>query len=134
MASEWIDQVERLLQTRRLTTTRLGGGVVRSSFRVSPGLSLPLVCGVEDTWLKLSVVPLGRLPADPSRTEALYRSLLRWNAEIMFARLSLDEDGDIVLSVELELSRCTDGLLGDAVDALTFYGSRYAGEIRALVS
>jgi hypothetical protein len=134
MSSTWIDQIERQLQGRRLTTTRLGEAVLRSSFRVAHGVTVPLVCGIEDDWLKLSIVPLGRIPTDPSKTEAFYRSLLRWNAEIMFARLSLDEDGDVVLSVEIERARCTDGLIADALDALTFYGSRYAGEIRSLLT
>ena len=134
MGSSCIDQVERQLQGRLLATKWLGERVLLSNFRVAHGVTVPLVCGIEEDWLKLSIVPLGKIPADPSKTEALYRNLLRWNAEIMFARLSLDEDGDVVLSVEIERALCTEGLIGDALDALTFYGSRYAGEIRTLLT
>jgi hypothetical protein len=82
----------------------------------------------------LTVVPLGRLPADRSKAERLYLQLLRWNGEIMFARFSLDEDGDVLLSVEFPIADLDDSEMGDALDVLTFYASKYGPDIRSIIA
>ena len=58
---------------------------------------------MEDGWCKLHVLPIVRLPGDLDKAEKLYHQLLKLNGEILLARFSLDEDGDVILSVELPL-------------------------------
>ncbi|MDP3276964.1 MAG: YbjN domain-containing protein [Deltaproteobacteria bacterium] len=129
-----MDRVEKLLEGRKWSSTRLGDTTVRTSFRVGGGATVPLVITFEKTWVKLAVIPLGRLPAEATRAEQLYKSLLEWNGEIRMARFSLDEDGDVLLSAEIPTGEATDSLLSDALDSLAYYADRHASEIKSLLN
>jgi hypothetical protein len=134
MSKELVSRVEAFLQARDWVTTRLGDTTIRSSFKVSRGTMYPLVTTCDTSWVKLAVVPLGRLPPDLVKAEKLYAQLLRWNGEIMFARFSLDEDGDVILSVEFPVKDLDDSELGDALDVLTYYANKYGPDIKAIIS
>jgi hypothetical protein len=134
MSNDVVSRVEAFLKARDWATTRLGDATIRSSFKASRGTMYPLVTTCDATWVKLAVVPLGRLPPDLVKAERLYGQLLQWNGEIMFARFSLDEDGDVLLSVEFPVSDLDDSELGDALDVLTFYASKYGPDIKATIA
>src|SRR4051794_38831731 len=91
--------VEAFLREQGWPVTELGPGTLRSSFRGND-VTFPLVVQFEEGWVKLTVLPIARMPADATKAEKLYERLLRLNGEIMLARFSLDEDGDVLLSVE----------------------------------
>jgi hypothetical protein len=134
MNSAVIDQLEAFLKKRDWTTTRLAAATIRTSFKAPRGTMYPLVATHEGEWVKLAVVPLGRLPPDLVKAENLYGQLLRWNGELMFARFSLDEDGDVILSVEFPVDDLDESEIGDALDVLTFYANKYGPEIRAIIA
>ncbi len=122
------------MKARDWATTRLGDNTIRTSFKAARGAMYPLVTTCEPQWVKLAVVPLGRLPPDLAKAERLYQQLLQWNGEIMFARFSLDEDGDVLLSVEFPVNDLDDSELGDALDVLTFYANKYGPDIKATIA
>jgi hypothetical protein len=134
MSKVVIDRLDRFLRARDWSTTRLADTTIRSSFKASRGAVYPLVATHEGEWVKLAVVPLGRLPPDLSKAERLYAQLLRWNGELMFARFSLDEDGDVLLSVEFPAAELDDSEIADALDVLTYYAAKYGPEIKATIA
>ncbi len=93
----------------------------------------PLVIQVDDGWCKLLVLPIVRLPGDVDKAEKLYLKLLKLNGELLLARFSLDEDGDVILSVELPLSDLDASEIKDSLDVLSVYAERYQSELRQLV-
>ncbi len=107
-------------------------GTWRSSLKGRSGV-FPLVIQVEDGWCKLMVLPIVRLPGDLDKAEKLYLRLLRLNGEILLARFSLDEDGDVILSVELPVVDLDPSEIKDALDVLSVYAEKYQSELRQLV-
>ncbi len=83
--------------------------------------------------LVLLVLPIVRLPGDVDKAEKLYLRLLKLNGELLLARFSLDEDGDVILSVELPLSDLDASEIKDSLDVLSVYAERYQSELRQLV-
>jgi hypothetical protein len=127
------DRIESFLKEQGWPVTRIGDVVLRSSFRGESGM-FPLVAQFEEGFLKLMVLPIVRMPADATKAEKLYEKLLRLNGEIMLARFSLDEDGDVLLSVEFPEDELDPSEVRDALDVLTYYAERYQAEIRAVVA
>ncbi len=125
-------KIEAFLRGKGWPVTPLGPDTWRSSFRGSRG-TLPLILRVEEGWVKLTVIPIARMPADPQRAEGLYQRLLRLNDEIMMARFSLDEDGDVLLSVEFPVADCDASEIQDSLDVLTFFAEKHQPEIKELV-
>jgi len=127
-----IGKVEGHLNTLAWPVITLAPGTWRSSFRGKTGV-FPLVIQVEDGWCKLHVLPIVRLPGDLDKAEKLYHQLLKLNGEILLARFSLDEDGDVILSVELPLNDLDASEIKDALDVLSVYAERHQPELRQLV-
>jgi hypothetical protein len=109
----------------------LGASTLRSRVR-GDRRSFPFLVHLERAFLVVALVPYVRLPYDTDRADALMRRLLELNREMNFARLSVDEDGDVVLSVEWRLPDLSRSELRDAVDVLSFYALRHWDELSAL--
>ena len=86
----------------------------------------------EKSFLVLAIVPYLRLPAEEGTAELMMRRLLQLNREMNLAKLSVDEDGDVVLSVEWRLDNLDRSELRDALDVLSFYAARHHDELAAL--
>jgi hypothetical protein len=133
------EKVEQYLQQQGWPVTRIASGTLRSSFRGANG-TFPLVVQFEEdaatrtTWVKLMVLPIARMPADASKAEQLYERLLRLNGEIMLARFSLDEDGDVLLSVEFPQSDLDASEIHDSLDVLTYYAEKHQPELKQITS
>ena len=132
-SAEDIKKIEGYLKELGWPVIVLAPGTWRSSFR---GLTsaFPLVIQAEDVWCKMMVLPIVRLPADLDKAEKLYEKLLRLNGELLLARFSLDEDGDVILSVEFPLTDLDSSELKDSLDVLSYYAGKYQGDLRRLVA
>ncbi|MFO0626383.1 MAG: YbjN domain-containing protein [Polyangiales bacterium] len=127
-----VARIEGHLKTLGWPVISLAPNTWRSSFRGRVS-AFPLVIQVEDGWCKLRVLPIVRLPADDTKADLLYKRLLKLNGEILLARFSLDEDGDVILSVELPVTDLDASEIRDALDVLSVYAERHQGELRQLV-
>ncbi len=127
------EKIEQFLLDQGWPVTRIGPGTLRSSFRGADA-TFPLVVQFDDGWVKLMVLPIARMPADAQKAEALYEKLLRLNGEIMLARFSLDEDGDVLLSVEFPASELDPSEIRDSLDVLTYYAEKHQPEIKAITT
>jgi hypothetical protein len=83
----------------------------------------------EAEFVTFAVIPYARLPEDEVLADALVTRLLRLNREMNMAKFSLDEESDIVLSVEHRMEDLDPSEVRDAVDQLSFYADKFAAEI-----
>jgi hypothetical protein len=100
---------------------------LRSRFR-GTGRIFTLFVHLDPTFVTFAVIPFARLPADPDAADDLARRLLRHNREMNLAKFSVDEDGDVLLSVEYRLAHLDPSEVRDAVDVLSFYADKYHAE------
>ena len=109
----------------------LGDQTLRSRVRAERR-TFPFFVHLENTFLVVAIVPYARLPHDEERGARLMDRLLHLNREMNLAKLSIDEDGDVVLSVEWRLSHLDRSEVRDALDVLSFYAARHWDEIAEL--
>ena len=76
------------------------------------------------------MIPFSRLPLDETG-DPLADRLLELNREMNLAKFSLDEDGDVILSVEYPLADLNPSEVKDAIELLSFYTEKYCAEVLA---
>src|SRR5690606_7432358 len=69
------------------------------AIRVTPQGTFPVYLRLQDGWFVASIVPF--LKSDGAQAFELSRWLLRVNRDLHLAKFAYDEDGDVVLTVEL---------------------------------
>jgi len=104
---------------------------MRSRFR-GAGRVFPLFVHLEEVFVNLAVIPFSRLPNEPEAADALMKRLLKLNREINLAKFSIDDDGDVILSVEYRLENLDPSEIRDAVDVLSFYAEKHFAEVDGL--
>lgn len=105
---------------------------LRSCFR-GGGRMFPVFIYREPEHVTFAVIPFLRLPEDDEAAgDAIVDRLLRLNREMNLAKFSVDEDGDVVLSVEYRLEDLDPSEVRDAIDVLSFYAEKYQPEMRLL--
>src|SRR5512132_2893516 len=105
---------------------------LRSCFR-GGGRMFPVFIYREPEHVTFAVIPFLRLPEDDEAAgEAIVDRLLRLNREMNLAKFSVDEDGDVVLSVEYRLEDLDPSEVRDAIDVLSFYAEKYQPEMHLL--
>ena len=104
---------------------------IRSLFR-GAGRVFPLFVYREPLFITFAVIPFARLPEDPDGADELMRRLLKLNREINMAKFSIDEDGDVVLSVEYRIENLDPSEVRDAVDVLVAYTDKHHAEVQSL--
>ncbi len=98
------------------------GGATLRSVHESPEGPLSVYLRLDDNWLVASVVPF--LATGGDNSFELARWLLRMNRDMFQTKFAYDEDGDVVLTVELptesldfsEIETALRNLLNDAVE------------------
>lgn len=80
-------------------------------------------------WVFLTIVPFIIAPKSEKAALRLYTHLLTLNREINMAKFAIDQDGDVVLTVELGTETFEEGALKHALDALSYYADRHYLEI-----
>jgi hypothetical protein len=104
---------------------------MRSQFRGAAGL-FPLFIHTEAYFVTFAVIPFAHLPEKSAIAVPLMRRLLQLNREINLAKFSIDEDADVILSVEYRLEDLDPSEIRDAVDVLSFYAEKYHTEVLSL--
>jgi len=127
-----LDEIRAYLEKDGWPIEPMSPSTIRSRFRGTDRI-FRLLVHLEDAFVTLAVIPFVRLPEDPAIAEDLMRRLLRLNREINMAKFSVDEDGDVILSVEYRLEHLDPSEVRDAVDVLSFYADRHYAEIDRLV-
>ena len=96
------------------------GTDLRTGFRGDTGVFRIYVRLVEN-WVFFSIAPFVVAPRDPECERKLHRFLLRKNYEMNIAKFTVDEDGDVILTVELPTASLDYSEFADALGALAYY-------------
>ncbi|MCS6798036.1 MAG: YbjN domain-containing protein [Myxococcota bacterium] len=110
---------------------RIHANTWRSHFRGQRS-SFPFLLHVTEGWLSVAVAPYLRSPKQEQRASRLYRRLLELNHTLLLAKFSIDDDLDVVLSVDYPTAELDHSELRDAIDVLAHYADRHYDELRAL--
>lgn len=133
MRSMKLDEVRACLEADGWPVEPLSEVTVRSRFRGN-GRIFPLFIHLEPPFITFAIIPFARLPNEEADAEELLKRLLKLNREINLAKFSVDDDGDVVLSVEYRLEDLDPSEVRDAVDVLSFYADKHHAEVMALAA
>ncbi|GAB4210085.1 MAG: hypothetical protein OHK0013_30270 [Sandaracinaceae bacterium] len=85
-------------------------------------------------FLVCAVIPFVKSPPDEGLAARLYRRMMALNQELMMAKLSIDDDLDVVLSVEYPSAELDRSELSDAVRILAYYADQHVEELEELAA
>jgi hypothetical protein len=72
-------------------------------------------------WIYFSVAPFVVAPQEATSQRKMYRHLLKLNHEMNMAKFTVDDDGDVILTVELPTESFDYSEFSDALGALAYY-------------
>lgn len=111
---------------------RISGDTWRSHFQ-GRNAAFPFYVRLDPKgYVCFVIVPFVKSPEDPERSSALYRRLLELNQQLLMAKFSIDDDLDVVLSVEHPSGELDRSEFDDALDVLSYYADRHYEELRGL--
>jgi hypothetical protein len=84
-------------------------------------------------FVTFAIIPYLRSPEDPALAARLYTRLLELNHQLMMAKYSIDDDLDVVLTVEYPTAEIDRSEFVDALNALGYYADLHHDELRALL-
>jgi hypothetical protein len=126
------ETVESLLRAGGWPFERIGDATWRSRAKGMGG-SFPFLIHLDGKgFLNFAVVPFASSPESKEAGARLYRRLLELNHSLLMAKFSIDDDLDVVLSVEYPTAELDASEFRDAVDVLTYYADRYHDELVTL--
>jgi hypothetical protein len=125
-----LDEVRACLETDGWPVDVVSEATLRSRFRCGERI-FPVFIHRDPDYVSFAVIPFVKLPDDESG-DTLADRLLELNREMNMAKFSVDEDADVVLSVEYPVSDLDPSEVRDAIDVLSFYAEKYRAEVGAL--
>ncbi len=114
------------------TCDRISDDTWRSHFR-GRAASIPFFVRVDPSgYLLFAMVPFLKSPEDEAKCAKLYNRLLTLNQSILMAKFSIDDDLDVVLSVEYPTKELDRSEFQDALNVLSYYADKHHDELAAL--
>jgi len=111
---------------------RINEDTWRSHFR-GKNASFPFFVRIDpEGYVCFAIVPFLKTPEDEDASVKLYNRLLQLNQSLLMAKFSIDDDLDVVLSVEYPSGELDRSEFDDALDVLSYYADRHYDELRAL--
>jgi len=124
------DEVRACLESDGWPVEVVSDVTARSRFRSGDRI-FPVYVHLEPGYVSFAVIPFARL-ADDESGDPMADRLLELNREMNLAKFSVDEDGDVVLSVEYPIEDLDPSEVRDAVDVLSFYAEKYHAEVHTM--
>jgi hypothetical protein len=121
------DEVRACLENDGWPVDTVSDVTMRSRFR-SGDRVFPVYVHLEPGHVTFAVIPFAKLPDDDAG-DVMADRLLTLNREMNLAKFSVDEDGDVVLSVEYPAPDLDPSEVRDAIDVLSFYAEKYRAEV-----
>lgn len=103
---------------------RAGEGLFRTGFIGDTG-QYEIWVRVTDQWIYFAINPFLERPEGREHGERVLSLMLKANHELNMAKFSLDEEGDVLLSVELPAESFSYSHFADALTALSHYADMY---------
>jgi hypothetical protein len=124
--------IEELLRSGGWPCDRITEDTWRSHFRGKTA-SFPFFVRMDpEGYITFAIVPFLRTPEGSGGADRLYERLLELNQQLLMAKFSIDDDLDVVLSVEYPSEDLDRSEWDDALDALSYYADRHYDELRRL--
>jgi hypothetical protein len=117
-------RVEELLNADGWPFERIDDNTWRSGFRGDVN-SFRFFVRLTENWIFFTIVPFVVAPRTEQSALSLYRHLLKLNREINMAKFAIDDDADVVLTVELPTENLDASEFKDALDALSYYADKH---------
>ncbi len=112
----------------------VAGGLWRSLFQGRVA-SFPFFVRIDPAgWVNFAIVPFLKTPKDEPKAKKLYGRILELNHQLLMAKFSIDDDLDLVLSVEYPTAELDESEFVDALDVLSYYAERHYDELRGLTA
>ena len=124
--------LEALLAEEGWQCTRITHDTWRSKFRGKSQVFDVLVRIDPDGYFTCAIVPFLKSPEDDGVATKLYDRLLQLNQVLFMAKFSIDDDLDIVLSVEYPTHHIDRSEVVDALEHLTYYAEEHFEELRRI--
>jgi hypothetical protein len=122
------ETVDEFLKKDDWPYERVDENTWRSGFRGDAN-SFRFFVRLTDNWIFFTIVPFVVAPRSEGCERNLYRHLLRLNREINLAKFAVDDDNDVVLTVEFPTESFVYSQFKDALDALSYYADRHYLEV-----
>jgi hypothetical protein len=126
-----LDEIGACLAADGWPVEAMSDTLMRSRFRGKTRI-FPLLVYVADAFVTFAVLPYAHAPEDAEDADELLRKLLRFNRKMNLAKFSIDEDDDIVLSVEYRLADLDPSEVRDALAVISSYADEYQAEVETL--
>jgi len=121
--------IERLLTEGGWRHSRITADTWRGRFRGKAG-TFPYMVRLDPAgYLTFAIVPYLASPAEDEQAQALYERLLELNQVLLMAKFSIDDDLDIVLSVEYPTGDLDPSEFTDCLDVLSYYADEHYAEL-----
>lgn len=112
---------------------RINEDTWRSHFR-GKNASFPFFVRIDPAgYVCFAIVPFLKTPEEQGSSAKLYDRLLQLNQSLLMAKFSIDDDLDVVLSVEYPYHELDRSEFDDALDVLSYYADRHYDELRGLL-
>ncbi|MBN8612800.1 MAG: hypothetical protein J0L92_19550 [Deltaproteobacteria bacterium] len=85
-------------------------------------------------YVVCAIIPFLKSPADEATAHRLYLRMMSLNQILMMAKLSIDDDLDVVLSVEYPSAQLDESELADAMHILAYYADQHHDELVELAA
>lgn len=126
------DEIRALLEEEGYEVQRIAERLYRGRVRVGAG-SMPFYVRIDPAgYVTYAIAPFLASPEDPERAKRLYLRMMTLNHEFMMAKLSIDDDLDVVLSVEYPSAELDPSELADAMHVLAHYADHHHAELQAI--
>lgn len=125
------DTIERLLAGGGWPCDRISDDTWRSHFR-GKNASFPFFVRIDPGgYITFAIVPFLKSPEPDEASAKLYDRLLGLNHTLLMAKFSIDDDLDIVLSVEYPTAELDESEFCDALDVLSYYADKHYDELQS---
>ncbi len=127
------DRIERLLLEVGWPLTRITKDTWSGRFRTRER-TFPIVARVHPAgYFICAIVPYAPSPSGPA-AEPLYERLLQLNHVMSMAKFSIDDDLDVLLTVEYPTAHIDESEIRDVFDHLAYYADNHFDEIAEISS
>jgi hypothetical protein len=126
------DTIRSLLEEGGWPCDRISEDTWRSHFR-GRHASFPFFVRLDPAgFVCFAIVPFLKSPEGEAEASRLYGRLLELNQTLLMAKFSIDDDLDVVLSVEYPSDHLDRSEFDDALDVLSYYADQHYVELSAL--
>lgn len=110
-----------------------GEGLYRTGFVGDTG-HYEIWVRVTERWIYFTINPFVERRGDEEHGEEVLRLVLAANHEVNLAKFAIDEDGDVVLAVELPCESFGYSHFADALTALSHYADLYRERFESAIA